>query len=169
MLRINDNVSVPLAEIEISAIRSQGAGGQNVNKVSTAIHIRFDVRSSSALSDNDKARVLRLRDQRISKEGVIVIKSQRFRSQDKNRSDALEKLAEMIRKALVEKKPRKPTRPSKRSTEKRLDEKIKRGRLKATRPKIIESPSEKYSQNVTQRRKAHGRYSIGIQCWPSNR
>ena len=138
MLRINDNVSVPLAEIEISAIRSQGAGGQAVNKVSTAIHIRFDVRASSALSDNDKARVLRLRDQRISKEGVIVIKSQRFRSQDKNRSDALEKLAEMIRKALVEKKPRKPTRPSKRSREKRLDEKIKRGRLKETRRKIIE-------------------------------
>lgn len=138
MLRINENVSVPLAEIEISAIRSQGAGGQNVNKVSTAIHIRFDVRASSALSDNDKARVLRLRDQRISKEGVIVIKSQRFRSQDKNRSDALEKLAEMIRKALVEKKPRKPTRPSKRSREKRLDEKIKRGRLKETRRKIIE-------------------------------
>ena len=138
MLRINDNVSVPLAEIEISAIRSQGAGGQNVNKVSTAIHIRFDVRASSALSDNDKVRVLRLQDQRISKEGVIVIKSQRFRSQDKNRSDALEKLAEMIRKALVEKKPRKPTRPSKRSKEKRLDEKIKRGRLKETRRKIIE-------------------------------
>lgn len=138
MLRINDNVSVPLAEIEISAIRSQGAGGQNVNKVSTAIHIRFDVRASSALSDNDKVRVLRLRDQRISKEGVIVIKSQRFRSQDKNRSDALEKLAEMLRKALVEKKPRKATRPSERSREKRLDEKIKRGRLKETRRKIIE-------------------------------
>ena len=138
MLRINENVSVPLAEIEISAIRSQGAGGQNVNKVSTAIHIRFDVRASSALSDNDKARVLRLRDQRISKEGVIVIKSQRFRSQDKNRSDALEKLAEMIRKALVEKKPRKPTRPSKRTKEKRFDEKIKRSRLKETRRKIIE-------------------------------
>lgn len=138
MLRINDNVSVPLAEIEISAIRSQGAGGQNVNKVSTAIHIRFDVRASSALSDNDKVRVLRLRDQRISKEAVIVIKSQRFRSQDKNRSDALEKLAEMLRKALVEKKPRKATRPSERSREKRLDEKIKRGRLKETRRKIIE-------------------------------
>jgi len=138
MLRINDNVSIPLAEIEISAIRSRGAGGQNVNKVSTAIHIRFDVRASSALSDNDKARVLRLRDQRISKEGIIVIKSQRFRSQDKNRSDALEKLAEMIRKALVERKPRKPTKPSTRSREKRLDEKTKRGRLKETRRKIIE-------------------------------
>ena len=138
MLKINDNVSIPLAEIEISAIRSRGAGGQNVNKVSTAIHIRFDVPASSALSDNDKARVLRLRDQRISKEGIIVIKSQRFRSQDKNRSDALEKLAEMIRKALVEKKPRKPTKPSTRSREKHLDEKTKRGRLKETRRKIIE-------------------------------
>ncbi len=138
MLKINDNVSIPPAEIEISAVRSQGAGGQNVNKVSTAIHIRFDVRASSALSDNDKARVLLLRDQRISKEGIIVIKSQRFRSQDKNRSDALDKLAEMIRKALVEEKPRKPTKPSKRSKEKRLDEKIKRGRLKETRRKIIE-------------------------------
>ena len=138
MLKINDNVSIPLAEIEISAIRSRGAGGQNVNKVSTAIHIRFDVPASSALSDNDKARVLRLRDQRISKEGIIVIKSQKFRSQDKNRSDALEKLAEMIRKALVEKKPRKPTKPSTRSREKRLDEKTKRGRLKETRRKIIE-------------------------------
>ena len=138
MLKINDNVSIPLSEIEISAIRSRGAGGQNVNKVSTAIHIRFDVRASSALSDNDKARVLRVRDQRISKEGIIVIKSQRFRSQDKNRSDALEKLAEMIRKALVEKKPRKPTKPSTRSREKRLDEKTKRGRLKETRRKIIE-------------------------------
>ncbi len=138
MLEINDNVSIPLTEIEISAIRSRGAGGQNVNKVSTAIHIRFDVRASSALSNNDKERVLRLRDQRISKEGIIVIKSQRFRSQDKNRSDALEKLAEMIRKALVEKKPRKPTRPSTRSKEKRLDEKVKRGRLKETRRKIIE-------------------------------
>jgi ribosome-associated protein len=138
MLKINDNVSIPLTEIEISAIRSRGAGGQNVNKVSTAIHIRFDVRASSALSDDDKARVLRLRDQRISKEGIIVIKAQRFRSQDKNRSDALEKLAEMIRKALVEKKPRKPTKPSTRSREKRLDEKTKRGRLKETRRKIIE-------------------------------
>ncbi len=138
MLEINDNVSIPLTEIEISAIRSRGAGGQNVNKVSTAIHIRFDVQASSALSDNDKARVLRLRDQRISKDGIIVIKSQRFRSQDKNRSDALAKLAEMIRKALVEKKPRKPTKPSTRSREKRLDEKTKRGRLKETRRKIIE-------------------------------
>ncbi len=138
MLEINDKLSIPLAEVEISAIRSQGAGGQNVNKVSTAIHIRFDVRASSTLSDHDKERVLRLRDQRISKDGIIVIKSQRHRSQDKNRSDALEKLAEMIRHALVEKRPRKPTKPSKRLKEKRLDEKTKRGRLKQTRGKIID-------------------------------
>ena len=110
MLEINENVSIPLAEIEISAIRSQGAGGQNVNKVATAIHIRFNVRTSTALSDEDRQRILSVNDQRISKDGVIVIKSQRFRSQDKNRSDALEKLAELIRNSLVRKKPRKKTK-----------------------------------------------------------
>ncbi len=138
MLKINENISIPLGEIEISAIRSQGAGGQNVNKVSTAIHIRFDVRASTAVSDNDKQRILRVKDQRLSKEGVIVIKSQRYRSQDKNRSDALEKLAAMIRKALLEKKPRKPTKPTKKSREKRLDEKTKRGRLKESRGKVTD-------------------------------
>ena len=138
MLKINENISIPLAEIEISAIRSQGAGGQNVNKVSTAIHIRFDVRASTALSDEDKERVLRVKDQRLTKEGIIVIKSQRYRSQDKNRSDALEKLAEMISKALVIKKPRKPTKPTKKSQEKRLDEKTKRGRLKESRGKVTD-------------------------------
>lgn len=136
MLRINDNISIPPGEIEISAIRSQGAGGQNVNKVSSAIHIRFNVRASTALSDEDKQQLLRVRDQRISKEGVIVIKSQRYRSQDKNRLDALEKLAVIIRKALIEKKPRKLTKPSKRSREKRLDQKVRRGRLKESRGKV---------------------------------
>lgn len=136
MLRINDNISIPPGEIEISAIRSQGAGGQNVNKVSSAIHIRFNVRASTALSDEDKQRLLRVKDQRLSKQGVIVIKSQRYRSQDKNRLDALERLAEMIRKALIEKKPRKPTEPSKSSREKRLDQKARRGRLKESRGKV---------------------------------
>ncbi len=136
MLRINDNISIPPGEIEISAIRSQGAGGQNVNKVSSAIHIRFNVRASTALSDENKQRLLRVKDQRLSNEGVIVIKSQRYRSQDKNRSDALEKLSEMIRKALTEKKPRKPTKPTKKSRDERLDEKTKRGRLKESRGKV---------------------------------
>ncbi len=138
MLKIDENLSIPLQEIAVSAIRSQGAGGQNVNKVSSAIHIRFDVRASAAFSDEVKGRILRVKDRRLSKEGIIVIKSQRYRSQDKNRSDALEKLAEMIRKALVRRKPRKRTKPTKKSQEKRLDEKTKRGRLKESRGKITE-------------------------------
>jgi len=137
MLKISDNITIPLAEIEFSAIRSQGSGGQNVNKVSTAIHIRFDVRASESLSHDEKERVLRLHDQRLSKEGVIVIKSQRYRSQNQNREDALGKLAKMINKALLEEKQRKPTKPSKQSNKKRLDAKTKRGRLKETRNKII--------------------------------
>ncbi len=138
MLKINDNLSIPLAEIEISAIRSQGAGGQNVNKVSTAIHIRFNIRTSTALSEEDRQRVLDVNDQRISKDGVVVIKSQRFRSQDKNRSDALEKLAELVRKSLIKQKPRKKTKPSRKSQAKRLDEKTRRGRLKESRGKVAE-------------------------------
>jgi ribosome-associated protein len=138
MLKINEKLSIPLQEISISAIRSQGAGGQNVNKVSTAIHIRFDVQASTAMSDEDRERLLRVKDRRLSKDGVIVIKSQRYRSQDKNRSDALERLAELIRKALVVEKPRKATKPSKKSRQMRLDEKTKRGRLKESRAKVSE-------------------------------
>ncbi len=138
MLKINENLSIPLQEISISAIRSQGAGGQNVNKVSTAIHIRFDVQASTAMSDEDRERLLKVKDRRLSKDGVIVIKSQRYRSQDKNRSDALVRLAEMIRKALVEEKPRKATKPSKKSRQKRLDEKTRRGRLKESRGKVTD-------------------------------
>ena len=136
MLKVTENIAIPLSEIEVSAIRSQGAGGQNVNKVSTAIHIRFNVRASIALSDEDKARILGVNDRRLSKDGVIVIKSQRYRSQDKNRSDALERLADMIRKSLMKKKPRKPTKPTKKSQQKRLDDKTKRGRLKESRGKV---------------------------------
>ncbi len=93
MLEIKEDLSIPLSEIDVSAIRSRGPGGQNINKVSTAIHIRFDVLASSALSAEQKTRILGLRDTRLSKDGVIVIKSQRYRSRDQNRSDALEKLA----------------------------------------------------------------------------
>ena len=138
MLKINERLSIPLGEIEISAIRSQGAGGQNVNKVSTAIHIRFDVRASTALSDEDRERIESVNDRRLTKDGIIIIKSQRYRSQDKNRSDALEKLAEMISKALTEKKPRRPTRPTRKSKQKRLDEKTRRGRLKVSRGKVTD-------------------------------
>lgn len=138
MLKINDTLSIPLQEISISAIRSRGAGGQNVNKVSTAIHIRFDVRTATAISDEDRERLLKMKDRRLSKDGVIVIKSQRYRSQDKNRSDALERLAEMIRAVLVVEKPRKATKPSKKSRQKRLDEKTRRGRLKESRGKVSE-------------------------------
>ena len=113
MLKIDDNLSIPESELEISAIRAQGPGGQNVNKVSSAIHLRFDIANSAALSDDVRERLLALQDRRISKAGVVVIKSQRFRNQDKNRDDALERLAVLVRKALLEQKPRRKTRPSK--------------------------------------------------------
>jgi ribosome-associated protein len=138
VLRINDKLSVPLDEIEFSAVRSRGPGGQNVNKVSTAIHLRFDVNASTALSDEAKRRVLAARDRRITGEGVIVIKSQRYRSQEKNRADALEKLAGLIRDALVEERPRRKTVPTKQSQKKRLEEKSRRGQLKRTRRRVIE-------------------------------
>lgn len=133
MLKIDDNLSIPESELEFSAIRAQGPGGQNVNKVSSAIHLRFDIANSAALSDDARERLLAMRDRRISKAGVVVIKSQRFRNQDKNRDDALERLAVLIRKALVEKKPRKKTRPSKKVKAKRLEDKSRRSRLKQSR------------------------------------
>ena len=135
MLNISNTVSIPLSEIEIHAIRSQGAGGQNVNKVSTAIHLRFDIRSSS-LPDTYKQRLLVLNDYRITKDGLIVIKAQRFRSQEKNREDAIGRLRALIAQAGHIPKKRKATRPSKSSRTKRIDSKVRRGRLKASRGKI---------------------------------
>lgn len=134
MLTISSRLSLPDEEIELSAIRAQGAGGQNVNKVSSAIHLRFDIAASS-LPDVYKERLLALKDSRISKDGVLVIKAQRFRTQEKNRDDALERLAELVRSVMVERKTRKPTAPSKSAKKKRVDSKTKRGQIKALRGK----------------------------------
>jgi len=136
MLRINDDIEIPEAEVEMNAIRSSGPGGQNVNKVATAIHLRFDIASSVVLPEEVKARLLTLRDRRISADGVINIKAQRSRSQDKNRIDALKRLADLLQKGLVVPKARKKTKPSRRAKEKRLMDKARRGQLKQSRGKV---------------------------------
>lgn len=135
MLKISRQISIPDKEIEISAIRSQGAGGQNVNKVSTAIHLRFNIPASS-LPTLYKQRLLKYQDHRISNDGIVVIKSQRFRSQDKNREDALDRLKELIKRAMFMPKKRKATKPTRSSQRKRVDSKVKHGRQKTLRGKV---------------------------------
>jgi ribosome-associated protein len=130
-------IPILASEIEWSAIRAQGAGGQNVNKVSTALHLRFDIRASS-LPEDVKARLLARSDQRITADGVVVIKAQRYRSQEQNRVDALARLQELVEEAAAVETPRRPTRPSKSARRRRVDTKVKRGQLKATRGRIVE-------------------------------
>lgn len=135
MIFISNNISLSDSEVEVSAIRAQGAGGQNVNKVSSAIHLRFDINASS-LSDEQKQRLLASKDSRITKEGIFVLKAQQFRTQERNKIDAFERLKAFILQSTQVAKARKPTKPSRSAKRKRVDQKTQRGKTKALRGKV---------------------------------
>ncbi len=135
MIFISDTISLDDDEVEMSAIRSQGAGGQNVNKVSSAIHLRFDINASS-LSDLHKQRLLESKDSRITKDGVLIIKAQQFRTQEKNKLDAFQRLQQFIIDATHINKARRPTKPSKNARRKRVEQKKQRSQTKVLRGKV---------------------------------